>query len=297
MHWMLGFVLLHVTQVVLIIMTPELMTKTYFNQLCASTLGCSMDVGLEREHIDSMDPVCKATTEDELADVLKKGVEHWQLPTTRVICSGSRRCCSRCRPPLPTKNTSSDEYIDVIATDELHAIFQLCLGIMIGSLALQLLLVLIEACSEHVIKQSHQRHDETPLLDVKAKLANKEQLASRWKVASILCILTSMVLLGIEMCILIVVVLIPALTLVRNLSCVIYVVVCFVLVLAVYCCMGLVIEKYLALWKKIYTGHTCFDTCIWKAILSVMGSVLWLVLIAGFIISSVYCAIIATNIE
>ena len=292
MHWMLGFVILHVMQVILITMSPEILANKHFKQLCASTIGCSMVVGSKKVHFDSMDPVCNAKTGDDLADALKSGDEGM----ARLICSGSRRCCSRCTLPLPSATVPGD-YVLVRARDELQNIFQLCVGIMSGSLAFQLLVVLIVACSQHAIKVAESKKDEQSLIVAKDTLVKKEHLASRWRVASVLCIITSLVMLVIEMSLLIALVLMPAIALVRNLSCYIYVVFVFVLVIATYCCMGLVIEKYVAFSRLMNKEHTCLDTCIGKAILSVMGSVMWLVVIAGFIIGSVYCAIITANIE
>ena len=290
MHWMLGYVLLHVTQIVLITMAPELLTNTYSRSLCASTVGCSMEVGLERIHFNSMDPVCKANREQDLGDVLKIG----DVRMAMLTCSGSMRCCSRCTLPLPS-TTAPGNHVQIRARDELHNSFQICVVIMIGFLAIQLLHVLVLACSEQAIKVAEQKCDEIPLILAKDNLRNKEHLARGWRVAGMVCIVASLVLLVTEMIILIALVLMPAVALVRNLSCFIYVLAGFVLVLSIYCCMGLVIEKCIAFNKKLYKEPTCFATCIWKAILSAMASIMWLVLIAGFIIGSIYCAIITNQ--
>ena len=248
-----------------------------------------MTVGLV--HFDNMDPLCNSNDLDNLANALDMEKDNLYFS-----CFESRRCCSRCTLPLPSGPTKGTHPVVVGTHDELRTIFRRGLGIMVVALIAEMLVGIIVACSIHgqeVVVGSYQE-DPKEELDFETVVKIEKSL-SRWRRLSFVCTVIGAVVLITDMCLLIALVLVPAVPHLRNLSCIIYVVMYGITALATYACIGVLIDRYIAISSQRYRKHSCMDTCICKAVLKIMGACMWLVIICSLIVGAIYCAIFATN--
>ena len=275
---------LHITGIVLIIMTPMLITSKDIEWLCSSTIGCTMKIGPNNTHYASMNALCNIVGDN-----------------MDFSCSGSRRCCSNCRLPL-TFSMAEGSPVHVTAHDELHGFFYICVWIMGGVLAFELMIGIIVACSKHAKKDTVSSYEETSQLIVNwDKLPSMDMVTkakgsvSRWRLVIMLCRLSGSLVLVTEISLLVAMVLIPAVPHIKSLSCFIYVILYFITALAVYTCVALIVERYIISSKEMDKEHACMKTCLCKNILSVMGLLMWLVIIGGLVTASIYCIIIAMS--
>lgn len=180
--------------------------------------------------------------------------------------------------------------------DNLQAIFRKGLGIMVVALSIEMLMAIMVAWSIHgkeVVVARYQKDTEEELdLDTLVKM---EKSISKWRCVTIVSALIGAVALITEISLLIALVLVPAVLHLRNLSCFIYVAMYAITGLTTYVCLGVLIDRTIYICRQGLKMHTCVDTCILKAILKIMGSCMWLVIVVGFIAGAVYCAIYATT--
>jgi hypothetical protein len=309
MHWVGTFVFLHTMGIILNIPYDKIVTTTRLDWLCSSTMGCTMNVGLNEERLDDMDSLCATNNAEEIANSFATATDDGQA--VAFSCIGSTRCCRQCTLPLPSAPTHAVTRVVVVTThDELRVIFSRCLVIMVAVLAMELLVGTMMACSIHVqqIETSKDykgiRRTDTAaaavdiVMDIDIHMdmvIRREDIISRWKLVRLVSEAIGLVVLVAEMCLLIALVIVPAVSRLRNTSCFIYVVMYAIVLLTIYACLGLLLERYITLATDRNTKHSCMDMCFWKVLLSFMGAVMWLLSIWGIIVGSIYCAVIASN--
>jgi hypothetical protein len=289
MRWILTFNFLHILGICFNIPADKIITTTDLDWLCSSTMGCSMTVGLNDVHFDNMSLLCSANNVGKLASAL--GMERKEMTFT---CAGSKRCCTQCRLPLPPARTNDTTPIVVSTQDELRMIFFKCLVVMSVALFVEVLVGVMLTCSKHPQRfridncyEESQRRDD---LDTAMGGATM-----RRKVVCLVSTAVGLASLATEMCLLIALVLVPAVSYMRTPLCFISVVRYAIAFLAAYTCMGVLIDRYIAIRNRKKKVDTCIDTCISNVILSIMGSAMWLVTICGLIIGAIYCGIVAIN--
>ena len=293
---MLAFVFLHITGIVLSIMAPMLTTSKDTGWLCSSTIGCTMTIGINNTRYGSMNPLCKPNKPNALVDALNIVGGNVDFP-----CWGSKRCCSHCRLPL-TFGISQGPTVHVTTRDELQVFFHICVWIMAGGLAFQLMVVIIVTCSKRAKKDTGRSYEdksqliinsnELPSMDMVTRVKGS---AYRWRLVIMLCTLSGSLVLVAEMSLLGALVLVPAVPYINPLSCFIYEILYFITALAVYTCMTLILERYIIFSKEMQKGRACIKTCICKNILSVMSTLMWLMILGGLITVTIYCIILARN--
>lgn len=285
MHWLMTCIVLHITSSTLILLAPMLTTFHDFQWLCSSTVGCSMRVGPNDTHYASIKPLCKPD------DLVQENIA--------FSCSGSRRCCTQCQRPL-TISDGPTEVLPVTTTDELQDLFYTGAWIMGGVLVFELVVCIIIAFIRHAKKDTLKNHEEQSIIHMENMPAEetvamvKGSLAG-WRLAFAFCMLSESIVLATEMCLIIAMVLVPALPYIPRLYCVVYVVILFSTVLSVYCSLGLIVERYIMFSKQMYNRDSWIKTCACKTILSIMSVLMLLVVIAGFITASVYGIIAVTK--
>jgi hypothetical protein len=251
---------------------------------CSSTMGCTMTVGPNEVHFDNMEPLCNAGNFDDLANTFDLRGE-----TMAFSCLGSIRCCTRCTVPLPSDMTEGSPLVVVRTRDELLIIFRRGLWIMVVALTVEVLAGIAVACTIHCRKTVADSSQEGPngVVDIET-VFKYDQIPSKCKAVVLLCIVVAVVVVVTDMCLLIGLILVPAISHLRNLSCFIYMIMYAISFLSTYVCIGVLIEIYITISNKMDIKHRCLSTWIWKVVLSIMGSLMWLVIICGLIVGAIY---------
>ena len=282
MRWMVAWVSLHVVGITLNIPFDDIITTKMYKWFYASTTGCSMVVDWNHVYFDNMDRLCTVQRKD-LAKIY--GLKDRKATFS---CTGSKRCCTRCKTQFSPNMNQAIFHVAVITRDEFRVIFQRGLVIMAVTMVVELLLSLILVCSAYRKELIMHELLMGPRTDVDLDTTvRKDGRISTCQWVFFVFTVVSLVMLSTEICLLIALVLMPAVSHMTDMSCSIYVLIYAISVLITYSSVGVMISRYIAIINHVDVKQICKDVSVCETVLSVM----WLIMCLATVCSVITVAI------